>query len=90
MRRIHSLLLAALLTIALAAPLQAGIFCKHKHKAGKDGIDCGPVDWRWRLPPGNGLYWAPNPCIGPAATYSAPIPPHYRGPYLRTIDVPLE
>jgi hypothetical protein len=88
--------------LAFAGPTQtaqAGIFedhCRVKHYD-KDHhwlhdkkIDCGPVYWKWRLPVGNGHDWYPHPCIGPASMYSPPLPSYYRGPYLRTIDIPLE
>jgi hypothetical protein len=88
MRRTCVLLLAVVVLLGLSAPSQATL--REKHKRCKHRFDCGPVDWQWGLPPGNGHYWAFNPCLKPAADYSPPISPYYRGPYLRTIDVPLE
>jgi hypothetical protein len=52
--------------------------------------ECGPVYWRWKLPPGNGHYMAPNPCLGPPAYYTPQLPLYYRGAVLRTIDMPID
>ncbi|MEQ8791579.1 MAG: hypothetical protein RIC55_35280 [Pirellulaceae bacterium] len=89
MKSLRLLLPLLLVTASLCGPLlctsaQASLWEKHCRKK------CGPVDWRWKLPPGNGHYIAPNPCLGPPAYYTPQLPLYYRGPVLRTIDVPLE
>jgi len=92
MLRLRLLILSVVMfTTGWAAIAQAGVFEKHcKGKFKDEKVDCGPIYWGWKLPPGNGHYWHPHPCIGPPEYYTPQLPSYYRGPYLRTIEQPIE